>query len=313
MRVLVVGSGPIARRHVRNVLSLDGHEAAVARRAGKETAGLSAELGVPVFAGLEAAEAWSPDAVVVANPPSAHVASARWAVERGLPVLVEKPIAVDPAGVDELLELAEVTGVHVAVGTNLRFHPALGAIEAALASGRAGRLLAVRAEVGSRLPDWHPREDYRFSSAARAELGGGALLTLVHELDYVLWLGGPATLAAGVRAKVSELEIDTEDVAELVLRHDSGAISSVHMNLVDRAYNRRSRWIGDEATIEWRWGEAVELHGQAHEVLWCDEGFDLNETYLDEVRAFLARRPAPGDSLADARRALELAAEVART
>jgi len=296
---------------VRN-LGLDAHEAALARRPETETSSLSAELGVPVFAGLDAAEPWKPEAVVVANPPSAHLDTARWALQRGLPVLIEKPLAGRPDGAGEVLALAERAGVHLAVGCNLRFHPALRAIQAAVADGLAGRLLAVRAEVGSYLPGWHPEEDYRRGSAARAELGGGALLTLIHELDYVLWICGPATLVAGAREKVSELDVDADDVAELVLRHEAGILSSVHMDLLDRAYNRRSRWVGEKGTIEWSWGGPVQFHGFEGSTLWDDASFDLNETYVAELRAFLAREPAPGDGPGDARRALELAAAMGR-
>jgi predicted dehydrogenase len=311
MRVLVVGSGSIGRRHARNALAL-GHEAAVARRPGTETETVGRELGVPAFAGLDAAAGWQPEAVVVATPPTAHLGAARWAVEHRLPVLVEKPLATGLDGVDALLELAAREHVHVAVGCNLRFHPALAAIDRAVADGRVGRLLAVRAEVGSYLPSWHPGDDYRTNAAARTELGGGALLTLVHELDYVLWICGPAQLVSGVRTKVSGLDVDADDLAELVLRHDSGALSSIHMDLVDRAYNRRSRWIGDEATIEWSWGGAVAIRDGSGDVLWEDDGFDLDETYVAELRAFLAAEPAPGDGVGDARRALELAAAVER-
>ena len=112
----------------------------------------------------------------------------RWAVEHGVHAYVEKPLAVTVEGLAELLDgEAEVT---IAVGYNLRFHPALEAIRAAVYEGRIGRLLAVRAEVGQYLPDWHPEEDYRVSYAARRDLGGGALLTLSHELDYVRWIAG---------------------------------------------------------------------------------------------------------------------------
>lgn len=307
MRILVVGAGPIGRRHARNVLAL-GHEVAVFRRAGGGVEGLDA----PVFGELAEAERWEPEAVVVANPPAKHLETAAWAVERGCSVLIEKPLAAAPEGADELLDAAKRRGVHLAVAHNLRFHPALQAIAGAVASGAVGRLLVVRAEVGSYLPSWHPDRDYRSGSAARAELGGGALLTLIHELDYVLWICGPGSLVAGVRTKVSKIEINADDVAEVVLLHDSGTLSSIHMDFVDRAYNRRSRWVGDQGTIEWTWGGAVEVHGPRAGILWQDEGFDLNETYAAELKAFLERQPAPGDGLGDARRALQLAESVAK-
>lgn len=262
-----------------------------------------------MFAGLEAAAEWNPDAVVVATPPSEHLAGAAWALARGRPVLVEKPLAATVAEADELLELALDSGVHVAVGYNLRFHPGLQAVAEALAAGRVGQLLHARAEVGSLLSSWHPDADYRLGSAARAELGGGALLTLSHELDLVLWTCGAATLAAGVRSRLSALDINADDVAELVLRHESGALGSVHMDLADRAYNRRARWVGDEATIEWSWGGPALLRGDRDEVLWDDLGFDFGETYRAELEAFLAGHSAPGDPLRDARAVLALAEE----
>lgn len=302
LRVLIVGAGPAGLRHARNATAL-GHDAAIARRDGAETDDFARGAGIPVFAGLDAAAQWSPDAVVVANAPSNHVAAARWAVDAGLPSLVEKPLAATPDDVADLLDRARTAGVHLAVGYNLRFHPALRAVAAAVADGRIGRLLFVRAEVGSLLSDWHPESDYRHGSAAQRALGGGALLTLSHELDYVLWIAGPASLVTGAHAHVSTLEADVEDVAEVVLRHETGAMSSVHVDLVDRAYNRRVRCVGESGTITWTWGGQVEL---GDDVLWSDPNFDLEATYVDELRAFLAGEPAPGDAVQDACRVLAI-------
>lgn len=302
----MVGAGPSGLRHARIATAI-GHEAAIARRDGAVTDDLARSTGLPVFAGLEAAESWSPDAVVVANAPSEHVAAARWAIDAGLPVLVEKPLAVALGQADDVLARARDADVRFAVGYNLRFHPALRAVAGAVASGRVGRLLFVRAEVGSLLSEWHPAYDYRRGSAAQRALGGGALLTLSHELDYVLWIAGPISLVTGTRARVSALEIDAEDVAEVVLRHASGALSSVHMDLIDRSYNRRLRCVGELGTITWKWGGPVEIGGGAgDEVLWDDPGFDVETTYVEELRAFLTGEPAPGDAVEDARRVLEI-------
>lgn len=306
MRLLVIGGGPAGRRHVRNAVDL-GLEVGLVRRpgsAGERPAGVPE---VPVLAGLDEAAGWEAEGVVVATPPSEHLESARWALSRGCHVLVEKPLAASAAGVAELLDDARAAGLRLAVAYNLRFHPGLRAVETAVRAGRIGRLLAGRVEVGSFLPSWHPEDDYRRGSAADRELGGGALLTLAHELDLALWIAGPAELVAGAAARVTDL-VDADDVAELVLRHEGGALTSVHMDLLDRAYNRRSRWVGETGTIEWAWGGAVSLAdgGGGGETLWDEPGFDLEETYRDELDAFVRGESAPGDALADARRALEL-------
>jgi predicted dehydrogenase len=238
VRIFVVGLGSAGKRHLANARAL-GHEAEGGR--------------------LDGAEDFAPDALVVASPTSAHLEGLKWAVDHGVHAFVEKPLASSSAGVAESLAAAERAGLTVAVGYNLRFHPALEAVAAAVHGGRIGRLLSVRAEVGQYLPDWHPGEDYRASYAARADLGGGALLTLSHELDYVRWIAGEVEDARGSAAHVSSLEVDADDVAELVCRHVGGAISSVHMDLLDRSYNRRSRWVGEDGTIAWEWELPVRL------------------------------------------------------
>ncbi len=311
MRVLVVGPGSIGRRHLENLRAL-GCERAACRRDGAETAETVGRLGVPVFASLEEAEAWAPDAVVVATPTSGHVAAARWAVERGCHVLVEKPLSHTLNEVDELLAAAASAGVCLAVGYNLRFHPGLEAVKAAVDGGRIGRLFYVRAEAGQYLPDWHPEEDYRQGYAARAELGGGALLTLSHELDAVLWIAGDAVSSRAARARLSALELDVEDSAEVVCVHPGGAVSCVHVDFLDRSYNRRSRWVGEEATVEWTWtGGTVLMLGERRETLWHDPAYDHGETYLAELEDFLRCAETgelPRASGADGRRVLEVAA-----
>jgi predicted dehydrogenase len=306
LRVVVVGSGPAGLRHVRNAVLL-GHDVSLVRRAGLPTDALARELDVPVFDALTDAADWEPEAAVVATPPSEHLAAIHWALERACPVLVEKPFASSSAGIADVVDAAAACGVSIAVGYNLRFHPAVAAVERAVSTGRIGPLLAMRAEVGSYLPEWHPEDDYRRGSAARRELGGGAALTLSHELDYVLWIAGEVVDATGIAAHASDLDVDADDVAELVLRHRSGALSSVHMDFFDRMHRRAVRCVGAAGTIAWEVGGPVTLTGGGGvETLWHDPDFDIADTYVDELSTFLAGEPFPGDALADARRAVEL-------
>jgi predicted dehydrogenase len=264
MRIFVVGVGSIGRRHLENARAL-GHEAEGGR--------------------LDDAEGFQPEALVVASPTGAHLEALRWAVDHGVHAYVEKPIASSADGVAETLTAAGDAAVTVAVGYNLRFHPALESIRDAIVAGRVGRLMSVRAEVGQYLPGWNPGDDYRSSYAGRAELGGGALLTLSHELDYVRWIAGEVESVQGRAARVSDLDIDVDDVAELICRHAGGAISSIHMDFVDRAYNRRSRWVGALGTIAWDWGGPVRLLPSG-EALWSEDD-RLDSTYVAALRDFV--------------------------
>jgi predicted dehydrogenase len=292
VRIFVIGLGSIGRRHLENAQAL-GHEAQGGR--------------------LSDAEAWGPEAVVVASPTSAHLEALRWATERGIHAYVEKPVAAASAGLADAVAAADRTGATVAVGYNLRFHPALEAVRDAVFSGTIGRLLSVRAEVGHYLPDWHPEQDFRRSYAARSELGGGALLTLSHELDYVRWIAGEVDQVSGVTAGGFSLGLDVDEVAEVLLQHVGGAVSSVHMDFVDRDYNRRSRWVGAERTIAWEWGGAVRAE-PGRSVLWENASFELGETYRAALADFLTaieRGCAPRCDLREGLRVLELCEAVA--
>ena len=315
-RVLIVGLGSIGRRHLSNLRKL-GCEVSVCMRALETAEATRREFGIATFASLTDAVSWKPNAVLIANPTSEHLKVAFWAVEHDCHVFIEKPLAHSLDGIDDFLRLAEERKRYVAVGCNLRFHPAMEAIHASVSEGRIGRLLTARAEVGQYLPDWHSGVDYRHEYSARAELGGGALLTLIHELDYVYWIGGEVMESIGMLTKASTLEINVEDVAEIICRHVSGALTSVHMDFLDRTYNRRSRWVGELGTIEWVWGGPVHLfrRGGNQEILWHDPAFDCNDTHVMELCDFLdciksGRQPRTTGW--EAKRVLEIALAVRR-
>jgi len=317
LRTLVVGLGEIGTRHLRNLLDLGYTNTAVLRRTDSAAKHTKAEFGVPGFSTRTEAEDWTPDIVLISNPTSKHTETARWAVECGASIFVEKPIGHNSDAVRDLLTLAADRRKSVGVACNLRFHPALEAIRQAIQDGRIGKLLSVRTEVGHYLPDWHPDSDYRKEYAARSDLGGGALLTLIHELDYAYWIAGEVTETTGLQAHVSNLELDVDDVTEIICRHEAGAVSSVHVDFLDRAYNRRARFVGEDATIAWEWSRPVRLLApdRSDSILWSDESFDFNDTYkrewVDFAEAVVENRPprTPGH---EGLRVLEIAESIRR-
>ena len=73
---------------------------------------------------------------------------------------------------------------------NLRFLPSLQAYRERIQFGVIGKVLSVRCEIGQYLPSWRPGSDYRQAVSASRALGGGALLELSHEIDYLRWIFG---------------------------------------------------------------------------------------------------------------------------
>ena len=131
-----------------------------------------------------------PDAAVIASPAPCHIETATPLAKAGVHLLVEKPISSSTAGVSALIEICRAQGVVLMTGYNLRFLACMQRFKELLSENRAGRILSVRAEVGQYLPSWRPDSDYRRQVSAQAALGGGALLELSHEIDYLRWLFG---------------------------------------------------------------------------------------------------------------------------
>jgi predicted dehydrogenase len=292
MRGLVVGLGSIGRRHARNWAALELGPLGVCRQLGApqpEPLGVEAQE----YRDLDQALAdEQPDIVIVANPTSLHVETAREALQAGAHVLVEKPIGHTLAGVHELIELAENKRKHVLVGYNLRFHPGLQRVRELLSANAVGRVVSARAEAGEYLPDWHPWEDYTKGYAARRDLGGGALLTLSHELDSLCWLLGAPRRVLAVVSHASSLEFDADDVAELVLQFVQGHTASVHVDYVRRPPKRALEIVGEEGVLRWEYDANVVRQYTPITRQWrVEEGdpkFQRNDTYVTELRHFVA-------------------------
>jgi predicted dehydrogenase len=198
MKILMVGLGGIGQRHLRNLRALLGEEVEIiayrVRRLSRViTPTLQADgerdvervYGVQVFEDLEQALAQEADVAFICNPSSLHVPIALACMHAGCDLFIEKPLSDSLEGLPELLEQIERHGRIVMVGYQLRFHPCFLRMQEIVRSGVLGNLLAVRAAVGEYLPGWHKYEDYREGYAARAELGGGVILSQIHEFDYL--------------------------------------------------------------------------------------------------------------------------------
>ena len=251
-QLLIVGSGAIARRHLANVnaMGLATGVTVLHREPGPDDVAMR-KAGAEVVFRLEDALARRPASAIVATPASTHVAIASELAHEGVHLLVEKPIAVRPADAADLIMACRTSNVVLLVGYVLRFAPVIRRVREAVADGRIGQLQSVRADVGQFLPDWRPGRDYRTSVTARRSLGGGALLELSHELDYVRWLVGMPSAVRAWAGRLGTLGLDVEDSADVILRFSGGPVASVHLDLLRRCPSRSGRIDGAEGSLVW--------------------------------------------------------------
>jgi len=288
MRFAVIGTGSIGTRHCRNLVSL-GHAVLTWDADAGRLQEIGRWPGVTATSSLEAALAEQPDGALICTPPVSHVELAWRALSAGAHLFVEKPVSNTSADVLPLLEAARRCQRLLVVGFNLRFLPSLRRVRTLLEGKRVGKVLSVRAEFGSYLPDWRPGRDYRDNYAVRAALGGGILLDAIHELDYLGWLFGEVAEVFCSAGHVSDLAGDTEDLAEVTIHFGSGVLAQVHLDYLQRVYRRSLQVIGDAGVLVWDYPtHTVSVHGAeaGSEIVTVEDG-DANEMYLEELRHFV--------------------------
>lgn len=252
MKALVVGTGSVGRRHIANLLKLGVDVTAFSYRA---ASGESVPFGpaVNLAPDLEIAIAGNVDFVVVANQTDQHVDVAIKAAKNRKHLFIEKPLSANLDSVEDLCSLVSSNRLIVEAGFTLRFHPNLVWLKAFLESGKLGEVYSVRAMVGQWLPNWRPGTDHRIGYGAFKSRGGGVIFDLVHELDLVTWLCGPAQDVSAITQVVPALEIETEGVAQIGLRLSTGVLAQIHLDYVRPVYGRSLEVVGSEGVLEWNY------------------------------------------------------------
>ncbi len=324
MKFLIAGLGSIGRRHFRNLITL-GEKDIVLLRTHRATLSDDELAGYPVEIDLaEALKKHKPDAVIVANPTALHLDVAVPAAQAGCHILLEKPVSHSLERLDVLQKAAEKSGSRILVGFQFRYHPTLNKARELIQQGELGKVLTVHVHWGEYLPNWHPWEDYRQSYAARADLGGGVIVTLTHALDYLRFMLGDVESLWSFNGHISPLEIDVEDTAEIGLKFSSGAVGGLHLNYFQRPPVHRLEIVGTNGTLRWDNADGV-LHfhqtpaefgtysadppATRLEQFSPPEGFERNQLFIAQTRHFIevVHGKQPVCNLDDGIQALRLA------
>jgi predicted dehydrogenase len=329
MKILIAGLGGIGQRHLRNLRTLPG--------AGLEIRAVDMRSNIPVltdqlqveagstlegkydlhiYPDLEAALLWKPEIVFVCNPTSLHIPTALRAAQAGCHLFIEKPLSHNLDQVDELIRQAETLHLAAVIGYQMRFHPCLQRLFSLLQGNTIGRILSVRAEIGEYLPGWHTYEDYRQMYASRQDLGGGVILSQIHEMDYLYWLFGLPRSVYALGGHLSRLEVDVEDTADILMDFtvDGHPVPvSLHEDYLQRPPSRGCVVIGDSGkilvdfpslTVTVFDGEGRQVESSAY------KDFQRNDLFLNEVKYFIEAvkgTETPLVSLRDAVQSLRMA------
>ncbi|MDR3220653.1 MAG: Gfo/Idh/MocA family oxidoreductase [Candidatus Accumulibacter sp.] len=230
----VIGAGLFGRKHIDVTRREAACRLAAIADPSPEARAFAESLGVPCFVSHEEMlDRVKPQAAIIATPNVLHVPVGIACAERGVSMLVEKPIADTVESALQLVEAAERAGVALLVGHHRRYNPIIARAREAVRAGMLGRITAVSAQ-------WMllKAEDY-FAAAHRRLPGAGPILTnAVHDIDDLRFICGDI---ASVQAMTSRAvrEYPVEDTAVLIFRFAGGALGTLT--------------ISDTAVSPWSW------------------------------------------------------------
>ncbi len=320
MTFLICGLGSIGKRHLRILNKLGDHKF-IALRSGNSNTEVE-DIDQEIF-DIKKISDHSLDGALITNPTSLHISTATELAKRGIPLFIEKPLGQNLNGADELLNAVSQNNIPVLIGYNLIYHPAIVKIKKLIDDNKTGKVISAKAQFGTYMPDWHKHEDYKKSYAANSSMGGGVILTSIHEQNYLTYMFGKISGVKAMESGGDNIGIDAEEGAEILLKHQSGVVSNVHLNFFQKPYYRNFQIIGSEGTIFWDfmkpevnifykdYTEVIKLGNDAMEL--------LEISYTDQMKHFvqvIEKKVPPKISLQngieDLKVALEILKEIGR-
>ena len=289
--ILILGTGSVGKRHAGNLRALGCSVAGMDPRQDRREEFARATDEAATYASLEAAlMAGDFDGAVVCSPTAFHVEQCLSLLDRGLPILLEKPVAKDLAAAERLASALTATNGRLLLGYTWRWWPPLARLRALLAEQAIGKLHHVDFFMSAHLADWHPYEPLADFFMSSAELGGGALLDESHWLDLMHWLfGPPESLYAHVET-IGGLGISSDDNVDMLVNYPDGLRARVHLDLYGRPHRKEIRFIGERGSMVW--SETPNRIAISHDAggNWQEESFDneRNDMFMGVAREFLA-------------------------
>ncbi len=306
IKILFVGLGSAGQRHLRNLLGIFKNDITIAAyRSHKservfmpdmqiaEGEVLSEKYSFKEYENYDEALEMQPDIVFITNPNSMHLSYALKAAQKGCDLFIEKPICTEIERADELVNKIRKNNIICQVGFQYRYHPCVLLMKEYLDSKKLGRVVSVYAEIGECLTMMHKYEDYREMTESRSELGGGVVLSQIHELDFLQWLFGIPDKVYSVGGKLGDFEINVEDTATTLFRYCKDGVEfdvTLHQDFFQYPPVRKCRVIGTEGRLEINTLENCFLYEDyetGNSVEERFDGFARNEMFIAELKDFL--------------------------
>jgi len=289
LKALVIGYGSIGKRHIKNLSLFKNIEILVVTQ--KKLDPFLKKHNCKIFQSIQKSLSEKPDFGIISNVSNQHLKSAILLAKNGIHIFIEKPLSNSLANVNSLVLETKKQKLITQIGCNLRFHPCIKKIKSIISEQTLGKILTIQIENGSYLPNWHPNEDYRLSYASQKKMGGGVVLTCIHEIDYLYWFFGNISEVYSITGKFSDLEIDSEDLSAILMKVGKNSVAEIHLDYFQQPPERSCKIIGTKGTLIWNFKTNYIKLFNNKKKKWSIElkltKYDNNKMYYDELDHFI--------------------------
>ncbi len=307
MKFLVIGLGSMGKRRVRNLKALGvEHVAGFDPRPDRRQESVD-KYGIPVFDDLDTAiHTFSPEAFVISTPPDLHMHYAYQAYERGISCFIEASV-VDADKISQLAQKIKNTPIVMAPSCTMRYYPGPKKVKELILANAIGSVLNVNYQTGQYLPDWHPWEKIEDFYVSKRETGGAREI-VPFELSWLNDIFGKAEALGCVKAKLTDMPADIDDLYHCLLRYDGNVLANLTVEVVSRPKaTREMRVLGSEGEIVFSADTNSVRYINTSMEDWKEYQFDegtvesqyINpeEPYIAEMKDFVAAVQAKNQSL----------------
>ena len=291
-KILVIGFGSIGKRHVENLLNNTNHEIIILTK--RQNLNLLKKKRIKIYDTLEACLSQQPKIGFITNETAYHIPIAIKLAKAGLDLFIEKPLSDSMKGIITLQSIVKQKKLIVLMGCQLRFHPCIKKIKSLIEQEKIGKIISAQVQNCSYLPDFHPWEDYKKSYAARKDLGGGVILTQIHEIDYMYWFFQEVENVVSMSGKLSDLDVTVEDYAASLLKFKNNVVGEIHLDYFQKPNFKSCKIRGTKGEIYWDSdNNGVNIYN-IKKNKWetkFETGFSNNidtySSYLEEIKHFM--------------------------
>lgn len=294
MKCLVVGLGSMGKRRIRNLIA-NGQRDIIGFDIRQDRCDEAKEkYGIRIVPPPRGGISEPFDALIISTSPEAHGEYIRFALQHRKHFFIEHPTSDD--GYAEILA-ANAPDIVKAPSCTMRFYGPIRMMKQFLDEGRIGNILAFQYHMGQYLPDWHPWEDYRIVYFSKKETSACREM-LPFELTWLNWLMGSRVAdIAGTIQKISDLDIDADDMVMATVRYDNGIFGNILIDVICRKPVRTLRVLGSDGVLDWeRFDHEIKIFRvdtKTEEIIPVPKGnpesgyVNEEEMYIAEIKAFL--------------------------